>query len=546
MDNFRRNQPRDRRNSFDGILKPSHGKPRLHNPKAPNVKPLFGGSLGSNNRLDNFNSIDGFRASTQPLIKGSQSPNIGRSPRRDPTGLIDLTLPPAPVKPKKRLRKWKRVSFRSAAGVLVVVLLIGGFLFGKGYLKLNQILKGGAQGAAALQDNVDPSKLRGEGDGRVNILLLGKGGEGHEAPDLTDTILIASIDPLQKKAALLSIPRDLWVSSEGYGNMKINAVYANAKYAAQSRKASAADAEKAGFNAIEKEIQEDIGIPIHYRVMVDFAGFKQAINTVGGIDIKVGPQNTVYENLFDHSTRKNYILDVKQGQQHFDGQRALFYSRSRQTSPRGDFDRTERQRLVMLALKDRVLSLGTFANPVKVSQLIDAFGNHVSSNMSIGEVTRLYELGKSINGTDITSVGLSDPPNNYVTTDNVNGISIVRPSAGLTDFSAIQAYVRNALKDGYIANENASIAVYNGTNIPGLATTKATDLKSYGYNVNTVADAPTKTYTKTVLVDLRKGTKKYTKHYLEKRLGVTAVSSLPDVNIKNPGNADFVIILGSN
>jgi len=126
----------------------------------------------------------------------------------------------------------------------------------------------------------------------------------------------------------------------------------------------------------------------------------------------------------------------------------------------------------------------------------------------------------------------------------VGGLSVVLPRAGLDDFSEIKNFVRNELKDGYLRNENATIAVYNGTTIGGLAGQKATDLRSYGYNINVVADAPTKNYTNTILVDLRNGQKKYTKSYLEKRLGVTAVTSMPDATI-NPGNADFVIILGA-
>ncbi|HSX24322.1 MAG TPA: LCP family protein [Candidatus Saccharimonadales bacterium] len=543
MNNFRKNQPSKRRPSVDGMLPPQSGAGPVGrgNAMRPGANPLGGGA--TRNRLDDFRGPSGFRAGQQPLLRGSDGQALGRQPRRGPNGAIDLSLSPSPLKPKKR-RSWKKIGLRSAAGIFVSLVVIVGFLFGKGYLKLHQIFKGGTEGAAALQDNVDPSKLRGEGDGRVNILLLGKGGAGHDGPDLTDTILIASIDPVQKQAALLSIPRDLWVTPDGFGSMKINAVYANAKYAALNRKASAKDAETAGFNAIEKEIQTDIGIPIHYHVMVDFAGFEQAVNTVGGVDINVDAANTVYEQLWDETTRKNYTLDVKQGPQHFDGQRALFYARSRHTSPRGDFDRTERQRKLLMALKDKVLSLGTFANPVKISQLLDAFGNHIQANMTIQEVMRLYDISKTLNGNSVASVGLADPPNNFVITANINGISIVRPRAGLTDFSEIQSYVRNTLKDGFIANENASIAVLNGTNTAGLATTKAAELKSYGYNVNNIADAPTKTYTKTILVDLTGGKKKYTKYYLEKRLGVTAVTSLPDPNIPNPGNSDFVIILG--
>lgn len=541
MHNFSQNRPKQTRTSFDGIkVPPNHRAAGTNEIRRPQ---LYNASQARTGTLDNFKAANGFHPAQQPNLSttGYVAPSQ-QQPRQSFDGTIDLTLPPAAHKPRQR-RKRRISSKRGIIGSLVAVILLAGVVVGNNYFNLSKVFKGGAQGAAALQDNVDPSKLKGEGDGRVNILLLGRGGAGHEAPDLTDTILIASIDPVQKHAALLSVPRDLWVQPQGLGHTKINAVYANAKSSARSKRMSDADQEKAGLNAIEKQIQDDIGIPIHYHVMVDFKAFEQAINTVGGIDINVSDKETVYEVLYDHSRGKKYTLDVKQGNQHFDGQRALFYARSRQTSARGDFDRTERQRKIMLALKDKVLSLGTFANPVKISQLTDAFGNHVQTNMSVSEVLRLYELGKDIPSSSVASVGLADAPNNYVTTDNINGVSIVRPRAGVDDFSEIQSYIRNALKDGFIANENATVAVYNGTETPGLATRKAKELRSYGYNVSTVADAPTKTYTKTVLVDLRKGQKKYTKHYLEQRLGVTAVNSMPD-NTINAGSADFVIIIG--
>lgn len=540
MDDFDTNRHKHQRTSVDGILNRNTRRPNLMRPGGPQQQPTPSGPP-QRNRLDDFRAPDGFHGAKQPVLQTNQFAG-GRKPHRTPEGLIDLSLSPAPSKPRKKRRSWKKKVLHSFAGVTVVLVMIGGFLFGKGYLKLHQIFKGGAEGAAALQDNVDPSRLKGEGDGRVNILMLGRGGEGHDGPDLTDTIIIASVDPVNKKAALLSIPRDLYY--EKTSNRRVNSIFAEAKYAALNRKASNSDAETAGFNALEKVLQDYMGIPIHYHVMIDFAGFEQAINTVGGVDINVDANGTVHEVLWDGLTRKNYTLDVKQGQQHFDGQRALYYARSRYTSPRGDFDRAERQRKLLLALKDKVLSLGTFANPVKINQLIDAFGNHAQSNMTTKEVSRLYDIGKSIPSGDIMTIGLVDPPNNFLTSAHIPGQSVLAPRAGLNDFSEIQNFVRNSLKDGFIANENASLAVLNGTGTPGLATKKAAELKSYGYNVNTIADAPTKNYTKTILVDLTNGKKKYTRHYLEQRLGVTAVTSLPDPNIQNPGNADFIIILG--
>lgn len=434
---------------------------------------------------------------------------------------------------------------KTFAGVIITGVLVSGYILGKAYLKSRQVFKGGTAGAAALQENVDPTKLNGEGDGRVNILLLGKGGPGHEAPDLTDTILVASVDPVQKEAALLSIPRDLWVKSKG-SSMKINAVYANSKYSVLNGKKidnQKAEAEKAGFSAVEQVVEDTMGIPIHYHAMIDFEGFKKAIDTIGGIDVNVTEKTSVYEVMQIDGRR--YVLDAKPGRQHMDGTKALAYARSRYTSSRGDFDRAERQRLVLIAMKEKAFSLGTFGNPLKINQLISDFGNNMQSSLSTNEVLRLYEIGKNIDSSKVASVGLADPPNNFVTTSNIGGQSVVVPRAGIDDFSEIKNYVRNALKDGFLRNENATIAVYNGTNTAGLAGRRATDLRSYGYNINVVADAPTKNYTRTVLVDLRNGQKKYTKSYLEKRLGVTAVTSMPDGTI-NPGNADFVIILGAN
>lgn len=427
---------------------------------------------------------------------------------------------------------------KSVATLFVIGLVSSGYLFGKGYLRALQVFRGGGS-AAALQENVDPSRLRGEGDGRVNILMLGKGGPGHEAPDLTDTLLVASIDPVQKEAALLSLPRDFYVSDST--NYKINAIYADAKQRAVAEGKSRDNAEAAGLEAIETKLETILGIPIHYHAMIDFNGFKKAIDTVGGIDIDVKqPLNDLM-----HINGQPYPLDVKVGRQHFDGTKALMYARSRKTSLRGDFDRSERQRLVLIALREKVFTLGTFGNPLKINQLFDAFGGHIRTNLTVNELTRVYEIANGITSEKIASVGLADPPNSYVVTANLNGVSIVRPKAGLLNYSEIQNFVRNKLRDGFLQKEDATVAVLNGTNVSGLAARTAAELRSFGYSVSQVADSPIKNQQLTVIIDLRAGAKKYTKSYLEKRFGVKVISALPDARIK-PGNADFVIILGQN
>jgi LCP family protein required for cell wall assembly len=545
MDNFRKFKAphKTTRGAVDGFV--GGGQPRARQARSN----ILGSGQNPSGQLDSFRGADGFRPNAQNAVRmSSRQPVAVRGLAQQGRGLpeenikLDMPAPPA----RRGRKSKKRRVLKAFTFLFVGLLLVGGLLFGNAFLKARKIFGGGG-GAPALDANVDPTKLKGEGDGRVNILLLGKGGPGHEGADLTDTILIASIDPIQKEAALLSIPRDFWVKTDT-GQSKINAVYANAKYKVLNGSKTSdiqERAEQAGLAAIEAEIEEVAGIPIHYQVMVDFAAFEQAINTVGGIDINVTKDMAVYEKLYDTSAGRQYILDVKEGQNHFDGKRALFFARSRHTSARGDFDRAERQRAVIIALKDKIMSAGTYGNPIKVNQLVNEFGSHVRSNFTTGEVLRVYDILKGIESSKIGSVGLADPPNNFVTTDFVDGQSIVRPRAGLFDYSEIQNYIRNALKDGYIKNENASIAVFNGSNITGLAAKRATDLRSFGYNITTVDNAPTKNYSQTVLVDLTGGKKKYTLHYLEQRLKVTAATSMPD-NTIDPKGAEFVIILGQN
>lgn len=536
MDNFRKyNSPRNStRGAVDGFVGPSQPASRTAR------RGSLAGTAKPSNRLDNFKRPEGYRPNAQSSVRTSGAPG----PKTMATGRMDVQLPHSSAEKRGKAKTKKRKLIKVSAFVFVGLFLVGGLLFGNAFMKARKIFGGGGN-APALSASVDPTKLNGEGDGRVNVLLLGKGGPGHEAPDLTDTLLVASIDPVQKEASLLSIPRDMWARTDN-GQSKINAVYANAKYRVLNQRPNAKDeAEKAGMAALETEIEDVAGIPIHYYVMVDFTAFEKAINTVGGIDINVSKELAVYERLYDHSAGRQYTLDVKEGKNTFDGKRALFYARSRQTSARGDFDRAERQRAVLIALKDKIMSAGTYGNPAKINSLIGDFGDNVRSNLSPGEVLRVYELMGSIESSKIGSVGLADAPNNFVMTDNINGQSIVRPRLGLFDYSEIHNFVRNVMKDGYIRKENASIAVYNGSTLTGLAAKRSEELKSYGYNITTVANAPTRNYSQTTLVDLTNGQKKFTISYLEKRLKVKSVTSMPD-NTINPNGADFVIILGQN
>mgnify|MGYP001415178254 CR=1 FL=1 len=264
MDDFRQKHTRKHaRQAIDGFLNVPAGRGRGITPgtntgRRPQTSQNFRSPRVDNRRLiGDFKAVDS-RRRTPARVGQIDTARFRQEPRRSPES-DQFERQFTSRRPgrdggrrrggrnKKTGRSWKKFALRGGLATLVIVVALGGFFFTKGYLKLNNIFKGGGA-AAALDADVDPSKLRGEGDGRINILLLGRGGAGHAGADLTDTIVIASIDPVNKKAALLSLPRDTWVDSK-YGDSKINAVFANAKNSALRKKMSVEQAEKVGVQA---------------------------------------------------------------------------------------------------------------------------------------------------------------------------------------------------------------------------------------------------------------------------------------------------------
>ncbi len=438
-----------------------------------------------------------------------------------------------------QVRRW---GLRSAVALVVLVITAGGLLFSQSFLKAHKVFKGGTGTAAALKANVDPGLLKGEGSGRVNILLLGRGGGNHDAPDLTDTMMLASVDPINHTTALISIPRDLWINLPDAGVMKINAAWETGefKYLGKNTYGSTdPKAIQAGFAEADVAVEQVLGVNIDYNAIVDFKAFQQAVDTVGGVNIDV-PSDLV-DPTMAWENNNNPVL-ARAGIQVFNGPQALRYVRSRETS--SDFARSQRQRSLLVALKDKVESLGTLSNPLKISGLLNAFGDNVSTDLSINNANRLFGIIRGVGDSSVSSVGLADDTNQYVTTGNINGQSVVIPKAGLFNYNGIQNYIRSQLKDPYIVREHAKILVLNGTTVAGLASTKADELKSYGYNVVGTGNTPNAGWSQTILVDLTHKDK-YTRHYLEQHFNLTAANSLADKTIATNG-ADFVIIIGSD
>lgn len=445
----------------------------------------------------------------------------------------------------RRQARWRGLR-RGLAMAMVLLMTFGGLLFSQSYLKLHQVFKGSAGTAAALKTNVNPNLLKGEGRGRINILLLGRGGGNHDGPDLTDSMMLVSVDPVNHTSSLLSLPRDLWVNAPNRGVMKLNAVWETGEFKYLGKIAPGSTDPKAisaGFDEVDQTVGQVLGITVDYNVLVDFQAFQQAVDAVGGVTVNV-PADLV-DPTMAWENHGNPVLATA-GTHDFNGKQALIYVRSRETS--SDFARGQRQRSVLLALKDKTETLGTIGNPLKVSGLFNAFGNNVQTDLSLANANRLFNIVRAIQPTNMASLDLdggapgSTP---YVTEGNLNGQSIVLPKAGLFQYDDIQKYVRGQLKDPYLIKENARIMILNGTSTPGLASSLSSQLQSYGYNIVKIGNTSVTGWTGTTLVDLTNGKDKYTKHYLEQRFGVTATGTLSDKTIPTAG-ADFVIIIGSN
>lgn len=410
---------------------------------------------------------------------------------------------------------------------VLIVFLIGAGLIFRGWLSTRNIIVDGSGGAIALSGDVDPSQLKGEGDGRINVLLIGIGGEGHEAGDLADSIQLLSIDPVQNSATIVNLPRDLYVEIPGFGSDKINAAHAFGEQYT----------DEGGPKLLQRTISEALDIPIHYYARVDFSGFKEAVNTVGGVDVNV--EEAIYDYAYPDSNLEGYeSFTIGSGLHHMDGDTALKYTRSRHST--SDFDRSRRQQAVLAALKDKALSVGTLANPAKISSLISSAGSHFQTDIQFDEIKRFVELARTIDTTSVRKINLNNEPDNYLASAARGGASALLPRAG--NFAEIKRYLRSVMPDGYIKRENATIRVVNGTDQAGLGAQVADVLRVYGYNVVGVRGSEQPTSTTTVLLDATKGSKPYTINYLERRFGVRVERRSNDPNL----GADVTIVIGED
>lgn len=439
----------------------------------------------------------------------------------------------------------KYISWRRVVVVVLVGLLVAGGLFGfKLYMASRSIFANSAGVAPALAD--DLTKLKGEGDGRVNIALLGIGGGDHSGGTLSDTIMVASLDVKTKDVAVVSVPRDLYVKIPSYGSDKINTAHA---YGEKYKYAGG------GGALAKKTLENNLGVPIHYYARIDFEGFKKAIDVVGGIDITNKATLIDTEYPCDNNQYRSCGYRLNPGKYHMNGLQALKYARCRKGTCGDDYGRAARQQEVLVALRKKAMSLGTISNPAKIAGLIDVVGGNFKTDLSLNEIKKLVTIGKDVDANKVISKVLTNSPNDgtpaLVENGMIGGASVVIPTAGVGNFTAIKAFMRSLFVDNYIKTENAKIEIQNGTSRAGLAATTAALLKGYAYNIVNISSADTTSYAKSVIYDYSNGKKPSTIKYLENRFKTKATkTTAPTATTKADGTAgvvpDIRIIIGSD
>lgn len=242
--------------------------------------------------------------------------------------------------------------------------------------------------------------------GRTNILLLGQGDINHDGVDLTDTMMIASIDPKNTKSVmLLSIPRDLELYNiPGIKDGRINELYRDRKNALIAKGMSVADAEQQGMKEAADTLGQLTGVQIQRVVKVDFTGFVEAVDAVGGVDVDV-PETIVDTEYPSNETGGIETYMITKGPHHLDGEAALKYVRSRHTT--SDFGRSARQQQLLSAMSQKMKEQGMLGSPATLLKLIDIANHHVQTTMTFGEIAGLAGIGNSLDHSRIITMQLN-------------------------------------------------------------------------------------------------------------------------------------------
>lgn len=338
--------------------------------------------------------------------------------------------------------------------------------------------------------------------GHTNILLLGAGDKDHDGIDLTDTVMLASIDPDNTHSvAMLSLPRDLYfLKTDKMGAGRINTLFRDYKGYLMQKGSGSILAGKAGMNELAHEVSVALGIDIHGVVKVDFTGFVEAVDALGGVDIDV-PEDLV-DTEYPGPNYGYETFSISAGPQHVDGETALKYARSRHST--SDFDRSRRQQQILHALGTKAKEGGMLTRGNQVLSLLGILKDHMETTLNSRQLISLAGEATKLDQDKVLMLQLNDQ----------NGLygSVVRPGGFLyspprnqfggafvllpvsipefpVTWKQVQTLVSLFIHNRQTLATALPIDVQNASGKTGLGRTVANELLRYGFTIGEVANA---------------------------------------------------------
>lgn len=376
----------------------------------------------------------------------------------------------------------------------------------------------------------------------TNILLLGIGGLNHDGSDLTDTVIIASLDHDEEKVSLLSLPRDLYFKTDLTGGMRLNGVYESAKKNLGSSSRA--------LNYLKEQLGAKLGLEIHYYAKIDFAGFKQTVDALGGVEVEVK------EDIYDPSYPRDGTIEyqpfaIERGLRLLDGETALKYVRSRKST--SDFDRSRRQQQVIAAIKDKALSLRTFTSPSRLRDLYDSLAANHETDLTWREILYLAEFAEKIGKNDkIIMNVLHDDPGRaggilYTPLREFYGGMFVLLPLG-DDYANLARYADFVLYNPRVLAQKISLQILNGSKSVGRAARIRQKLQLLGLNVPRYGNARSLEIPFTSLYVRNPEIDSTVARFWADFLGARLVSIIPSEYNEVPyrSNADLILEIGAD
>jgi len=276
--------------------------------------------------------------------------------------------------PRRQRRRRRRVAPRGWLTITAAVLVAGAVGVGVaakasgGFLPLGAKVAGVALGTLQRKLRSGPA-VRVQPQEPVSVLVLGtEAAPGYAGPQLTDSMMVMSLDPNSHTASMLSVPRDLWLNIPGFGDQRINTAMENV-----------------GVAGAELTVEKYVGVPIEYYAIVNYPALVKLVNDVGGINVDV-PYN-IYDPQYPNTAEnKNTLFQLSAGPHHLDGATALQFARERHAFADGDIQRQRDQQLVLYALKNALLQP---QNLTKLPQIIGDMENLVQTNLPYADIPQL-------------------------------------------------------------------------------------------------------------------------------------------------------------